>query len=215
MKMKSRRGNGFSLVELLVVIGIIAVLIGLLLPSLAGARRQAKMVQCQSNLQQIGLYLVTYLNDNNGWLFPPDLGSNRPRDERWPVHVFKPAIWNPPIMKCPEDLEPAEDHSYILNDHLKVRGVKYHSKWLGKPNTEIVVMGEKRSSYDDYYMNTDVARGVTDYYTKVNPWMHGLRLGSNYLFLDIHVETRTEKEAIAGVDPWGFPDAGAVQVNAN
>lgn len=191
-----RRGGGFSLVELLVVIGIIAVLIGLLLPSLAGARRQAKMVQCQSNLQQIGLYLVTYMNENNGWLYPPDLGSNRPRDERWPVHVFKPAVWNPPIMKCPEDIEAAEDHSYILNDHLKVRGVKYWSKWLGKPNTEIVVMGEKRSNYDDYYMN------IRDFPTRVELYRHGLRKGSNYLYLDMHAGLAPPNVAILGLDPW-------------
>jgi len=36
------------------------------------------------------------------------------------MFVFKPAVWNPPVMTCPEDVEPAEEHSYILNDHLKV-----------------------------------------------------------------------------------------------
>jgi hypothetical protein len=74
-------------------------------------------------------------------------------------------------------------------------------------------MGEKRWDYPDYYMNSSDFKKITDYYTRVEPWMHGLKLGSNYLFKDIHVETKTEKQAIAGIDPWGFPDPDKAKVN--
>jgi prepilin-type N-terminal cleavage/methylation domain-containing protein len=197
--MSTRRWDargGFTLVELLVVIAIMAVLIGLLLPSLSRATRQAKQVQCLSNLRQIGAYLVTYVNDNNGWVFPPMRGADKPLDQRWPMFVFKPPVWDPPVMTCPSDFEPAARHSYILNDHLFERRVKYHSKWLGRPNTEVVVMGEKRSSYDDYYMN----RG--DFNTRVELYRHGLQQGSNYLFLDMHASPAPKHEASAGLDPW-------------
>jgi prepilin-type N-terminal cleavage/methylation domain-containing protein len=65
----SRRRRAFTLVELLVVVGIIALLIGILLPVLNRARAAANRAVCLSNIRQLGVGILMYCNDNRGW-FP-------------------------------------------------------------------------------------------------------------------------------------------------
>jgi prepilin-type N-terminal cleavage/methylation domain-containing protein len=70
IKMCNRKNNhGFTLVELLVVISIIALLLAVLMPALSAARKTAQRVICATNLKQVGMAPLLFANDNDGW-FP-------------------------------------------------------------------------------------------------------------------------------------------------
>ncbi len=75
--------HGFTLIELLIVIAIIAVLIGILLPALAGGREQGRMVQCMSNERQIGFAQQAYADDFDEYIIREAGGFACRDDDRY------------------------------------------------------------------------------------------------------------------------------------
>ena len=242
--------RAFTLVELLVVIGIIAILIAILLPSLQRAKVQANSTVCKANLRSLGQALRIYEAENKGFLFPirsrvedtsspsgfryETCGTNVPPHERWPAIVFSrdlgalkqplpydPAAYReqpydpiafpaapftPRVLLCPSDFEPVEAHSYVVNQHLADSGIKANSRRFGKlTSTQVVVAGEKRTQERDYHMERGPRIGNidnSDFERVVEKFRHGLRLGSNYLYFDGHVDTVLPNDALTGMDPW-------------
>jgi prepilin-type processing-associated H-X9-DG protein len=108
-------------VELLVVIGIIALLVGILLPTLNRAREAGKRLACQSNMRQLGMGFVMYTTANRGWyprpasgaLFahdwiywmqPPPSGQPATRTlDNSPIVPYLGRPFNPALLRCPSD----------------------------------------------------------------------------------------------------------------
>jgi prepilin-type processing-associated H-X9-DG protein/prepilin-type N-terminal cleavage/methylation domain-containing protein len=95
-----RRRRGFTLVELLVVIGIIALLIGILMPALTKARMQANTVKCGANLHTMGQALVMYTNQYNAYPGHCGLVSGITAAV-WPTRLRPDANKDQGIWHCP------------------------------------------------------------------------------------------------------------------
>ncbi|MCD6049714.1 MAG: hypothetical protein K0Q55_1117 [Verrucomicrobia bacterium] len=95
-KEHSQRRRAFTLIELLVVIAIIAILAGMLLPSLSSGKQAALRIKCVSNLRQVNMALRMYADDNKGQFTP------RHATNRWTTLLLNGYV-DTRLLKCPAD----------------------------------------------------------------------------------------------------------------
>lgn len=101
-----RRARGFTLVELLAVLAIIALLMSILVPALGRARESARRTSCASNLRQWVVVFSLYANESRGYQWPPrqlnpDLSDSKPSPRV--SSVYPDYLSDPRIFLCPSD----------------------------------------------------------------------------------------------------------------
>ena len=129
-------GGGFTLVELLVVVGIIAGLVGVLLPALAAARAQGRAVACLSNLRQITTAALMYAQEHKYYVsYVPPVGAQPARDRKELLYPYlrqgksnadnhDSSVWN-----CPANLRVHEEAGYGFNTYLNGQKLNKIRKW--------------------------------------------------------------------------------------
>lgn len=113
------RPRGFTLVEVLVVIGVVAILVALFLPALNSARERARRVSCLNNVRQLVQATAAYVADNDGFL--PEAGSgNVPVDAPLSPRTYRAAAWTD--VDKPKQLYVLPSVGALLETYLAGRG---------------------------------------------------------------------------------------------
>jgi prepilin-type N-terminal cleavage/methylation domain-containing protein len=201
--------RAFTLIELLVVIAVIAILIGVAYPVYTGVLERGKATKDMSNLRQIGVATQSYMNDNDGTLFPPPTPSFTPPTWMSQLNPKYESSWatlqSPFDKRSPSEQgtnPPASPISYGVNANVYSGGTALSATRITKPTAFILFAPAQDSSATVSFSGwaTSPALGVTVKgigSNKATSVPGGDAIGGtqnsrkriNALFADLHCET--------------------------
>jgi prepilin-type N-terminal cleavage/methylation domain-containing protein len=198
LRFESSCGQGFTLVELLVVIAVIGILASMLLPAFSTSKERARMAQCLSNLRQVSLGMRMYADEDNG-LFPLsgdeipwDMIDNRTHRVGWMQQILD-QVANKDVFRCPSDRRSLYSYfngaraAYVINHSfapVDSKRIQFHSAFVLSGDTRWY---EGRNTIADADKDDDTYNcvGGPGNGTPYRDWkMHNR--GQNLLFEDGH-----------------------------
>ena len=147
-----RSRDGFTIIELLVVICLVAVLLALLLPAVNTAREHARRTMCAGNIHQLTAAWVAYAGDNDGMIVsgntggPPDWVTAGNLDENITNGLLFKYVGTTGAYRCPSDSNLLNDRTYsincLLNGETFLPRTYYHLRQVSKPARTFVFVEE-------------------------------------------------------------------------
>ncbi len=194
--------QGFTLVELLVTVAIIALLVGLVIPGLNGARGRAYAAKCIANLRQVGLAQQMYGNDHRFRYTPtwqPGVGSKTWQEVLEPYIQAKDRTDPKLVLSCPvrqKSVLSANRASYAMNVYITWPQWNFDVARVESPN-RIILLGDCVESNSDIMYNADREQtwGVPGF-------RHDDKTVANMLFCDQSVRGLTYDELVLASGHW-------------
>lgn len=158
-----RRGQGFTLTELLVVISIIAILASFLMPTLSKSMSYARSINCANNLKQQATAMFLYADDNRS-ILAPQIGAAPAYTPYWNKRLVDGGYINQRVFYCPD--MPASTFSWYTAPHYGVNANLYtgvggvqvvrNLASASKPSSKLFIMDSYQSNSDN---TSNLARG--------------------------------------------------------
>jgi prepilin-type N-terminal cleavage/methylation domain-containing protein len=227
MSMSTAARSGLSLLELLLVMTILAILVGITLPSLARARTQVRITKCAANLSQLATTLHAYSDEYEGRLPCQAVGL-----QDWSGTLFENYGTPPALFRCPDDFSPRRrdiadpwSRSYAVNNALSTYALQgFRAPWPAQRTAvaerifrvppAVFLIGENHNG--GYVSAAVVGIAEAECMGASSSAVHrtgSSNEGANYAFADQHVEYISHADMTRWIpmrggpsDPWKWSE---------